>query len=70
MEKMSFWITHKDGPRPAFCDVVNVLFGQYKRHRGNIVGKTLQAPDGSTARQLTLALTRVREMYAKEKRKP
>ena len=49
--------------RPPFQKVVDQLFRQYRKYRGNIIGKTLRAPDGTTGRQMSLALTRVREMW-------
>jgi hypothetical protein len=66
---MAFWVRAKvQQERPAFGDVVNRLYHEYARYRGNIVGKTLDAPDGATTRQISLALARVREKWGARRR--
>jgi hypothetical protein len=66
---MAFWVRAKVAhKRPAFGDVVSRLYHEYARYRGNIIGKTLDAPDGATARQISLALRRVREKWGARRR--
>jgi hypothetical protein len=61
---MTFRVSARiDAPRPAFQKVVDRLLRDYVKYRGNIIGKTLRAPAGTTGRQMTLALRRVRDLY-------
>lgn len=70
MKPMTFRIsTTMTGPRPPFAAVVDQLYQQYARLRGNIIGHTLRAPMGTTGRQMSLALTRVRERWELKKKK-
>jgi hypothetical protein len=63
-KRMTFWVSNKDGPKPEFKKVVDQLYRQYAKLRGNIVGHRLRAPEGATTRQISLALRRVRERWA------
>jgi hypothetical protein len=67
--KMTFWVGTRINTavnqKPKFADVVETLYRQYAKLNGNIVGHRLRAPDGATTRQISLALTRVRERWSR-----